>query len=105
MLLAVDVGNTQTVLGLYEGERIVEHWRLATERTRTGDELGVLLAGLLDLDGVDGICLASTVPTLVREWERVAARWVEAPLLAVGPGVKTGIQIRYDDPREVGPDR
>jgi type III pantothenate kinase len=105
VLLAVDVGNTQTVLGLYEGERIVEHWRLATERTRTGDELGVLLAGLLDVDAVDGICLASTVPTLVREWERVAARWVEAPLLAVGPGVKTGIQIRYDDPREVGPDR
>ena len=105
MLLAVDVGNTQTVLGLYEGERIVEHWRLATERTRTGDELGVFLGGLLDVDEVDGICLASTVPTLVREWERVAARWVEAPLLAVGPGVKTGIQIRYDDPREVGPDR
>ena len=105
MLLAVDVGNTQTVLGLYEGERIVEHWRLATERTRTGDELGVFLGGLLDVDEVDGICLASTVPTLVREWERVAVRWVEAPLLAVGPGVKTGIQIRYDDPREVGPDR
>ena len=105
MLLAVDVGNTQTVLGLYEGERIVEHWRLATERTRTGDELGVFLGGLLDVDSVDGICLASTVPTLVREWERVAARWVEAPLLSVGPGVKTGIQIRYDDPREVGPDR
>ncbi len=105
MLLAVDVGNTQTVLGLCEGERIVEYWRLATERTRTGDELGVLLGGLLDVDSVDGICLASTVPTLVREWERVAARWVEAPLLAVGPGVKTGIQIRYDDPREVGPDR
>ena len=105
MLLAVDVGNTQTVLGLYEGEQIVEHWRLATEPTRTGDELGVLLAGLLDVDAVDGICLASTVPSVVREWERVAARWVEAPLLSVGPGVKTGIQIRYDDPREVGPDR
>lgn len=105
MLLAVDVGNTQTVLGLYEGDRIADHWRLATERTRTGDELGVLLGGLLDLDTVDGICLASTVPILVREWERVATRWVEAPLLSVGPGVKTGIQIRYDDPREVGPDR
>ncbi len=105
MLLAVDVGNTQTVLGLYEGATIADHWRLATERTRTGDELGVLLGGLLDLDAVDGICLSSTVPTLVREWERVAARWADAPLRVVGPGVKTGIQIRYDDPREVGPDR
>jgi type III pantothenate kinase len=105
MLLAVDVGNTQTVLGLYDKERLVDHWRIATDLTRTGDELAVLLAGLLDLDSVDAICLASTVPTLVREWERVATRWAEAPLLAVGPGVKTGIQIRYDDPREVGPDR
>lgn len=105
MLLAVDVGNTQTVLGLYEGERLADHWRLATELTRTGDELGVLLGGLLELESVDGICLASTVPTLVREWERLAARWAGAPLLAVGPGVKTGIQVRYDDPREVGPDR
>ncbi len=105
MLLAVDVGNTQTVLGLYEGERLGDHWRLATERTRTGDELGVLLTGLLDLDAIDGICLSSTVPTLVREWELVADRWAEAPLLVVGPGVKTGIPIRYDDPREVGPDR
>ena len=82
-----------------------EHWRLATERTRTGDELGVLLGGLLDLDAVDGICLSTTVPTLVREWERLAERWAHAPLLVVGPGVKTGIPIRYDDPREVGPDR
>ena len=105
MLLAVDVGNTQTVLGLYEGEGLRENWRLATERTRTGDELGVLLAGMLDLDAVDGICLASTVPALIREWERLAERWAEAPILVVGPGVKTGIPIRYDDPREVGPDR
>ena len=105
VLLAVDVGNTQTALGLYAGERLAEHWRLATERTRTGDELGVLLTGLLDLDGVAGICLASTVPALVREWELLAERWAAAPLLVVGPGVKTGIPIRYDDPREVGPDR
>jgi type III pantothenate kinase len=105
MLLAVDVGNTQTVLGLYDGERLTDHWRVATDRTRTGDELAVLLAGLLDFDAVDAICLSTTVPTLLREWERVAERWAEAPLLAVGPGVKTGIQIRYDDPREVGPDR
>ena len=105
MLLAVDVGNTQTVLGLYAGGELTDHWRLATERSTTADELGVVLGGLLDLDAVDGICLASTVPVLLREWELLAAKWAQAPLLAVGPGVKTGIPIRYDDPREVGPDR
>jgi type III pantothenate kinase len=105
VLLAVDVGNTQTVLGLYDDSRLSDHWRLATDRTRTGDELGVLLAGLLDPDVVDGICLSTTVPTLVREWERLAERWAHAAVLVVGPGVKTGIPIRYDDPREVGPDR
>jgi type III pantothenate kinase len=105
MLLAVDVGNTQTVLGLFDGERLTEHWRLATERERTGDELGVLLNGLLDAEVVDGVCLACTVPTLMREWQRLAERWLEAPLLEVGPGTRTGIPIRYDDPREVGPDR
>jgi type III pantothenate kinase len=105
MLLAVDVGNTQTALGLYAGAELTDHWRLATERSTTADELGVVLNGLLDLDGVDGICLASTVPVLLREWEELASKWAHAPLLAVGPGVKTGIPIRYDDPREVGPDR
>ena len=90
MLLAVDVGNTQTVLGLYDGDRLTDDWRLATERTRTGDELGVLLGGMLDLDAVEGICLSSTVPTLIREWERLARRWAEAPILVVGPGIKTG---------------
>src|ERR687892_1857903 len=105
MLLAVDVGNTQTVLGLYRGEELVEHFRLATDRSRTGDELGVTLAALLDLEDVDGICLSTTVPALQREWERVADRWLKAPLLVVGPGTRTGIAIRYDDPREVGPDR
>ena len=105
MLLAVDVGNTQTVLGLYPDGALTEHWRLATERSSTADELGVLLGGLLDLDAVEGICLASTVPVLVREWELLASKWADAPLLVVGPGVKTGIRIRYDDPREVGADR
>ncbi|MCS7006351.1 MAG: type III pantothenate kinase [Thermoleophilia bacterium] len=105
MLLAVDVGNTQTVLGLFRGETLDEHWRLATERSRTADELGVVLSGLLDLDAVGGICLSSTVPVLVREWEGFAGRWAHAPLLVVGPGIRTGIPIRYDDPREVGPDR
>jgi type III pantothenate kinase len=79
--------------------------RVATEADRTGDELGVLLTGLIDLEAVDGICLASTVPSLVSSYEDFAERWVGAPILVAGPGVKTGIPIRYDDPREVGPDR
>jgi len=105
MLLAVDVGNTQTVFGLFHGPELGDRWRIATEAHRTGDELGALLADFLDPATVDGICLSSTVPTLVREYEHVAERWAKAPLLVLGPGVATGIAIRYDDPREVGPDR
>src|SRR5574337_1431676 len=105
MLLAVDVGNTQKGVGRYVDDALAEHWRLATERSTTADELGVLLSGLLDLEAVDSICLASTVPALVREWELFTSKWAHATLLVVGPGVKTGIPIRYDDPREVGPDR
>ena len=105
MLLAVDVGNTQTVFGLYDGERLAEHWRVATDPDRTGEELGVLLGGLVDLEAVDGICLASSVPAVIRAYERFAAHWAHAPLLTVGPGVRTGIVIGYDDPREVAPDR
>ena len=105
MLLAVDVGNTQTVLGLFDGSELREHWRLATDRERTGDELGVLITGLLDPDDVDAISLSSSVPQLVQAYDEVARRWLRAPILALGPGVRTGIPIRYDDPREVGPDR
>src|ERR671927_1054638 len=105
MLLAVDVGNTQTVFGLYAGETLGERFRIATEAQRTGDELGALLSDFLDFDSLDGIALSSTVPRLVREYEHLAGRWAKAELLVVGPGVKTGIQIHYDDPREVGPDR
>ncbi len=105
MLLAVDVGNTQTALGLFEGERLAEHRRLATDSSRTGDELGALIGELLDLDGLLGICLSSTVPALVREYELFAELWARAPILVVGPGAKTGMPVRYDDPREVGPDR
>jgi type III pantothenate kinase len=104
MLLALDVGNTQTALGLFEAEELRDHFRLATERRRTADELFVLVDGLLELDDVDGICLSSTVPALVREYELLAER-TRVPILVVGPGVATGIPIHYDDPREVGPDR
>jgi type III pantothenate kinase len=105
VLLAVDVGNTQTVLGLFDGDRLVEHWRVATDARRTGDELGVTLAGFVDFETVDGVCVSSSVPALVRAYEAFAERWAEAPILVLAPGVRTGIGIRYDDPRDVGPDR
>jgi type III pantothenate kinase len=104
MLLAVDAGNTQTVYGLFDGDRLVDHYRVSTERRSTADELMVLIAGLLDLDTLDGVCLSSTVPPLVREYEGFAER-VGLPVLVMGPGVSTGLALRYDDPREIGPDR
>jgi type III pantothenate kinase len=104
-LLAVDVGNTQTVFGLYDGDRLAEHWRVATETQRTGDELGALIGRFLAVDSLAGICLSSTVPALVREYEIFAKRWARAPLLVVEPGTKLGIPIRHDHPREIGPDR
>jgi type III pantothenate kinase len=105
LLLAVDAGNTQTVFGLYQDGELLEHWRVATEAQRTGDELGALVGRFIDLSSVVGVCLSSTVPALVREYEGFAERWARAPILVVGPGVRTGIPMRYDDPREVGPDR
>jgi type III pantothenate kinase len=104
-LLAIDVGNTQTVFGLFEGEELREHWRVATERNRSGDELGALYGNFLDLSQIDGVALASTVPQLYRAYEEFAKEYVKAELLELGPGVRTGVPVRYDDPREVGPDR
>jgi type III pantothenate kinase len=103
-LLAIDVGNTQTALGVFDGNGLAVHKRLATEPARTGDELGALLRSLLDLEGLEGISLASSVPQLLRAYEDVAAG-LRAEILVLGPGTRTGMPIRYDDPREVGPDR
>jgi type III pantothenate kinase len=105
MLLAVDVGNTQTLFALYDGQARGESWRIATESHRTGDELGALFSDFLELRTLTGVCLSSTVPQLVTAYEQFVARFTGAELLVVGPGVKTGITIRYDDPRDVGPDR
>jgi type III pantothenate kinase len=105
MLLAVDVGNTQTIFGLYDGDELGERWRIATEAQRTGDELGALLGDFLDVAALDGICLSSTVPRLIPEYEHLAERWAKVPLLVIGPGIKTGIAIEYDNPHELGPDR
>jgi type III pantothenate kinase len=100
MLLAVDVGNTQTHFGAYEGERLLEHWRFATVRSSTADELGAALSNLLELRGC-----SSTVPQLEPEWTEMARRYLGHEMLVVGPGTRTGMAIRYDNPREIGADR
>ncbi len=110
MLLAVDVGNTNTVLGLFDGERVAAEWRIATTRGRTADEIDVQLAGLLErrgvpADGVDAACVSSTVPTLLPSWEGALARVAGGPAIVVGPGIRTGMPVRTENPREVGPDR
>ncbi len=110
MLLVVDVGNTQTHFGTYRGDELVEHWRMATVRQATADQLGASLRSLLRLRGVElselkGSIVSSTVPELAPEWVQVGERYLSHETVVVGPGVKTGMQIRLDNPRELGADR
>src|SRR4029077_10793784 len=110
MLLAVDVGNTQTHFEAYEGTRLLEHWRFATVRQSTADELGAALRNLLELRAcaftdLDSSIVSSTVPQLEPEWTAMAGRYLGHGMLAVGPGIRTGMAIRYDNPREIGADR
>ena len=110
MLLAVDVGNTQTVLGLFKGEELLDHWRVATEAERTADEIGGLLTRLLELrnrelDDITAVCLSSTVPPLLRAYSESVAQYAGASLHVVGPGSRSGVPIHYDNPHEIGPDR
>src|SRR5580765_5971058 len=110
MLLVVDVGNTQTHFGTYRDGALVEHWRFATVRESTADELGAALRNLLELRGVGladlhSSIVSSTVPQLGPEWVEMAQRYLEHEMLVVGPGIRTGMPIRYDNPREIGPDR
>jgi type III pantothenate kinase len=105
MLLAIDVGNTQTVFGLFDRDRVTDQFRVGTNRTHTSDELAVMLRAFVELESLEGIVLCSSVPQLVQEYLAFADRWTGTELLALGPGVSTGMIVRYDDPREVGPDR
>jgi type III pantothenate kinase len=116
MLLAIDVGNTNTVLGIFDGEEVIEHWRIATVPDRTADEIAVVLKGLLDQSpvlkeqadgvGITGIALCSTVPSVLHEMREMCQRYYrEIPAVIVEPGVKTGVPIRMDNPKEVGSDR
>ena len=110
MLLVVDVGNTQTHFGTFRGEELVEHWRFATVREETSDELGARLRSLLALRDLafadlDASILSSTVPQLRPEWTAMAQRYLGHEMPVVGPGLRTGMPIRMDNPREVGADR
>lgn len=112
MLLAIDVGNTHTVLGLFDGDDLVEHWRIATEAHRTADEIAVVLRGLLEQHpgplgaDIDGIALCSTVPAVLHEMRDMCRRYYgDVPAVVVEPGVRTGVPVLTDNPKEVGTDR
>jgi type III pantothenate kinase len=110
VLLVVDVGNTQTHLGTYDGAELTQHWRFATVRESTADELGIALRNLLALRGLsfadlDASIVSATVPQLRLQWTTMAGHYLGHEMLLVGPGLRTGMPIRYDNPREIGPDR
>lgn len=110
MLLVIDVGNTNTVLGVFEGKTLKAQWRLSTNRRQTSDEFGVLALNLFELDGfrpeqVTGVMVASVVPPLNAALEEMAQKYFRQAAVFLGPGVRTGMPIHYDNPQEVGADR
>jgi type III pantothenate kinase len=110
VLLAIDVGNTQTHLGMFRDDQLVEHWRFATMRFATADELATVLASLLDLRDLrlhdaEAAIVSAVVPSLEREYERLMKRYLGGNGALVGPSLKTGMPIRIDTPQELGPDR
>jgi type III pantothenate kinase len=110
MLLAIDVSNTHTKLGVYAGGRLARHWRVRTEPEATADEYGVLLLGLFQASGlahpeITGVIVSSVVPAMNRVMEELSERFFGRTPLVVGPGIKTGMPILYDNPKEVGADR
>ena len=110
MLLTIDVGNTQTHVGAFDGAELVEHWRFSTDRQSTGDELAVVMHDLLALRGIGfdqihGEAVSSVVPRLVSEYRHMFERYLEREALIVGPGTKTGMPILLENPHELGPDR
>jgi len=110
MLLALDVGNTNTVLGVFRGTELIANWRLTTARDQTVDEYGILTRNLFTLAGLDsrdisGVIISSVVPSLNATLEGMAERYFQGQALFVGPGIKSGMPILYDNPQEVGADR
>ena len=111
MLLTVDIGNTQTHLGVFDRDRLVHEWRAATDARRTADELALMFGEFLDLAGlsfsrqITGVAVCSVVPRATQEIRHMALEYFGFPAVVVEPGVRTGIAIRTDNPREVGADR
>lgn len=110
MLLVVDIGNSNIVLGTYENKELKRHWRISTDRQRTGDEYGMLINNLfgfhqLQFKDVEAIIISSVVPSLIVPFSKMCERYFHIKPLVVGPGTKTGICIKYENPREVGADR
>lgn len=110
MLLTIDIGNTNLTIGLYQAETLTHHWRLATDHSRMPDEYGLQLLGLLTHAGcrpahLSGIALASVVPPLTGRVAQACREYLKQEPLIVDAGVKTGVRIRYEDPRSVGADR
>ena len=110
MLLAIDVGNTNLVLGVFNGEELVESWRMATDNNRTADEYGTMIDMMLRHDGIDpeqidDIIIASVVPSLMFTLEHMCLKYYNRSAIVIETGIKTGLKIKYDDPRQVGADR
>lgn len=110
MLLVFDIGNTRIKLGLYDGDKLRAHWRIATDRHRVADDYAVTVHSLfasrsLDWSVVDGVALASSVPPLVAVFSEFCRSYLNCEPVVIGPGVKTGVRLLIDNPREVGPDR
>lgn len=111
MLLTIDIGNTNITFGVYDDQQILRyHWRIKTDHDRMPDEYGIMILGLMRHDGLDfkqihGVAMASVVPPLTHIFEEMVERFVKQKPLVIGAGIKTGVHIRYDSPRDVGADR
>ena len=110
MLIVMDIGNTNTVIGVYRGEQLLSHWRIRTEKEVTIDELGILLSNLFTSQGlkiaaITDLIISCVVPPMINTLEDFAQRYLQVKPIWVGPGIKTGMPIHYDNPREVGADR
>ncbi|MCH1626919.1 type III pantothenate kinase [Fredinandcohnia quinoae] len=110
MIFVLDVGNTNTVLGVYSGEDLKYHWRIETSRNKTEDEYGMVVKSLLEhvdlsFEDINGIIISSVVPPIMSALERMCHKYFNIDPLIVGPGIKTGLNIKYDNPKEVGADR